>query len=246
MGLLSKLKQDTNSLEIAQEKDTLGGMTVFDSDAYPAVIKLAYHTVSPNTGANAVSFKFQLEDGREYSTTEYITSGTAKGGKHYYTTSKGENRFLPGFTVADNIAQLTVGESILDLDAEEKVVKIYDYDAKAEVPKSVPMFMDIIGKKVTLGLIKKRENKNVKSNTGAYVPTAETREVNEIQKVFSEDGLTTSEVKAGVTEPTFLKRWADKYKGQVIDRSDPNIAPAANTNSVMKAAMSNAKDIFED
>lgn len=245
MGLLSKLKQDTNSIEVKGEIDSLGG-SVIDSDAYAATITLAYHKIA-DSGANGVIFEFSYADGKTYKSAEYITSGTTKGCKPYWTNQKGENTYLPGYIVAEAISQLTLGQGILDLESEEKIVPIYDYDLKKEVPTPVQVFVELLGKKVTLGITKKTENKSVKGNDGKYVKIAETRDVNEINKVFNEDGLTGTEVTAGLTEPVFLNKWLDKFKGQTVNRVDTSIeASAGGSGKDMKAAIKTNTDIFSD
>ena len=107
--------------------------------------------------------------------------------------------------------------------------------------------MDMVGKKVMLGIVEVLENKSVKDNSGKYVPIADTRKTNEISKVFNEDGLTTSEIKAGVAEPVFMRTWVDKFQGQVIDKTSKDLAPAAGgTKPGLKAAVAAADDMFAD
>ena len=224
MGLLSKLKQDLPTDAKGEEDRIGGGPQIRESDAYPMTVKLAYLTVS-SKGANGLAIHAECEDSSEYRNTEWITSGTAKGCKTYYEY-QGEKRYLQGFINADAICQVITGKGILDQHEEERVVKLWNKDAKAEVPTPVAAIPDLIGKKFIAGIVKKRENKTVKDNNGNYVKTAETREINELNKVFSEDGLTVTELAAGQTEASHINAWVDRFKDVVIDKVDKDAAPA--------------------
>src|SRR5690606_27332136 len=125
---------------------------------------------------------------------------------------------LPGFTTVNDICLITTGMELSELETEEKVVKVWDFDAKAEVPKSVPMITAALGKKVALGIIKQLENKNVKGADGKYVPTEETREINQIDKVFHPElKVTVAEARAG-KESTFWDAWEARNSGQTRDK----------------------------
>ena len=247
MGLLSKLKEANKAVEIEEATDSLGG-SIIESGLYNATIKVAYHKLA-DSGANAIVFQFALDNGREFTSTEFITSGKEKGCKHYYTDKNGNNKFLPGFTVAEDIAQFAADNSIFDLDAEEKVLPIYNYELKKDVPTQVNVYTCLAGKKVQLGILNKKENKSVKGNDGSYVKTADTRNVNEINKVFNEDGFTQSELRAHLDAPVFKNKWTDKYAGQEIDRVDTSIkggSAAGASKGKAAAAIEEADDIFSE
>ena len=240
MGLLSKLKENAPAKEIQGETDRIGG-SVLDSDLYPFIIEMAYHKES-DKGSHALALK--LKNGNlSYNPTVYFTSGTAKGCKHYYEAN-GEQRYLPGYIVAEAIAQLTCGQGIFDLDAEEKHINLYNFEQKRELPTAVNVFTDLIGKKVILGIHKKVENKSVANQNGEYVKTADTREVNEIDKVFNEEGFTTPELKANATEPAYMNVWVDKYKGQDIDRTNKALKAAPTTGTTATGAAVQSSGMF--
>lgn len=224
MGLLSKLKADLPTDVKGEEDRVGGGAQVKDSGAYPITIKLAYLTVA-SSGANGLVIHGEFEDGSEYRSTEWLTSGTAKGCKTYFEY-QGEKRYLQGYLNADAICQVITGKGILEQHEEERVAKLWNRDAKAEVPTPVNAIPDLIGKTFVAGLIKKSENKQVKDNNGNYVKTAETREINELNKVFSADGLTVTELAAGQKEPAFFNSWVDRFQGVVVDKVDKTAAPA--------------------
>lgn len=239
MGLLSKLKENTPK-EIAGETDRMGG-SALATDVYPFTIEMAYHKQSA-LGAHAIALK--LKNGNlTFNPTVYFTSGHAKGGLHYFEY-QGEQRFLPGFITAEAIAQLTCGMGIFDLDAEEKHIPIWNFEQKKELPTAVNVFTDLLGKRVMLGVHKKAENKSVKNQDGVYVKTAEVREVNEIDKVFNEEGFTTTEMKAGAAEPKYLDFWLDKFKGQVINKVDADIKAAPTTGATASGAAVQSSGMF--
>ena len=198
---------------IQEEKDSLGGSRLLESDIYNLTIKLAFLTVSDG-GAMALNVHTETEDGQPYRTQQWMTSGTAKGGHNYYVDGKGVKQYLPGFNVANAIALMTTGKNIAELATEEKTVNLYNPTAGKEVPTPVQMFTALIGTEFAAGIIKQTVNKNVKGADGKYVPTAETRDENELDKVFQAKTLrTTVEIKAGDTEGTFANQWKEKFAG---------------------------------
>jgi hypothetical protein len=215
MSLLSNLTTDAS---IEEERDSVGGGGALESGLYNATVTLAY--VQPAaSGAIGIVLHFKTEDDKVIRSTQYVTSGTAKGGKNTYERD-GKTYYLPGFLIVNSLAQLTVGKELPQLDTEEKVVNVYNTEAKAEVPTKVPMLMDLIGKEITIGLLKQVVDRTAKSDDGKYLPTGETREENEIDKFFqAESKLTNAEIKANATEPTFIHTWDKKWTGVTRDRS---------------------------
>lgn len=232
---MSLLKNLTSDESIANEKDSLGGGGALDSNVYPAEVKLAYVTQS-SSGAVGLVTHFQTDQGREIRETFWMTSGTEKGGKNYYEKD-GEKHYLPGYINATALGLLTVGKEVSELETETKVVKLYSSEAKAEVPTKVDVAVELLGQKVLLGVIKEVTNKTVKDDAGKYVPIAETREQNTIDKVFrATDKMTTAEIRAGAEEATFHDNWVKKWAGQVKDRTNKALGTAGAPKSSFGAA----------
>lgn len=230
MSLLAKLKaaKVADTTKVAEVKDTVGGGSfLLPSDAYKMTIDLAYISTSPATGAMALNLRCSNAD-RKFRTTEWMISGDAKGNKSYYTNAKGEAIELPGFTIANDIAVAVTGKGILDLEDTERVIPLYNRDLNADVNTPVPAIEALIGQEIVLGIHLCDISVTVKDNSGKYVPTADVKQENQVNKVFNADGLTQVEVKAGLDEPAFLNVWLDKFKDQVINRKDRN-APKAGT-----------------
>jgi hypothetical protein len=203
----------TEGLEQAQ--DRIGGFSPLDSDIYTMTIKALY--VGKSAGG-AMSLTLLADNGgREYRETLWITN---KKGENFFLNANDKTKKvpLPGFTVADDICLITTGKSLSEQDAEEKVINVYDYEAKKEVPKSVQMITEVIGQKVSLGIIKQTVNKNEKVGD-EYVPTAETRDENFIDKVFHPDQkMTVVEARNGVEEAKFWDSWVERNKGNTRDK----------------------------
>lgn len=206
---------------LESQGDRLGGGGVVDSDAYGATITAAYAGQSKG-GANSMTFHFKLDNGRDLRETTYVTSGKEKGQKNYYERD-GKKYPMPGFVTANDIALLATGKGLDEQIFEEKIIKLYDFDAKAEVPTKVMMATSLIGLPIKLGVMKEVVDKTTDSGGGVYVPTGETREQNVIDKVFhAKSGQTVSELTQSRNESTpgeFIGKWTDKNAGNVRNKA---------------------------
>jgi hypothetical protein len=241
---MSNLFGNLTTEGLEQSGDRLGGYSVLDTDAYPARITLAYATKSEG-GAQGIVLEAQLTDGgREYRQTLWVTD---RNGKNFYERD-GKKNPLPGFTVVDELCLVTTGFPLSQQATEEKVVKVYDFQAKAEVPKAVQVLTGMLGKFAILGIEKKIEDKNVKDPAGKYVPSGETRETNEIAKVFHyETKATVSEIR-GEKTPEFHDKWVEKNKGSVRNNAKGAAgkagAPSAANKSAPQAGAPSAASLF--
>lgn len=245
---LAALKTDDT---IQNEKDSIGGGAgTVESGLYNSTVKMAY--LGESTGG-AMSLTLHLDtDGGEFRHTTYITSGKAKGQKNYYEKD-GEKNYLPGFNVANSLCLLAAQKEISEMATEEKVVKIYDFTAKEEVPTTVPVLTELLGQPIIAGIIKQTvdKNKNVaaEGEPKNYQPTGETRDENEIDKFFrASDGLTTAEIRAGATESSFRDTWGTKNTGVTRMRAKGAKAsaggPAQTSGAFADAAAKPEKSIF--
>lgn len=216
MSLLAAL---TTTDEIATAKDSVGGgFRVRDSGLYPLKVALAYVTKA-SSGALALNVTFKDDEG-EVRQQFWMTSGTAKGGHNYYTDKQGQKQYLPGFIHANALTLLTLGKEIGALDTEKKVINLYSAESKAEVPTQVDMLMDLVGQEVLVGLIKQTVDKNIKDAAGNYIPSGETREENEVDKIFRlKDKMTEAEIRAQAEQANFFAVWEQKWAGKVKDKT---------------------------
>lgn len=196
---------------------SFGGRGPFDAGVYDATVKLAYGTRSPG-GANAVVLHLDI-DGREHRETVYFTKKT---GETFYVDKK-DNKTkhpMPGFTVLNDLCLMTSDTELLAQDFEDKIVNLYDFDAKKEVPTTVPVMMGVLGKKIKVGLLQEISDKEAKGTDGVYRPTGETRTQNRLDKVFHpETSKTVPEYRAGIAEAAFIKTWLKDNEGQTRNTS---------------------------
>lgn len=211
MTLLSTLTTDAS---IENDKDSVGSTGPLESGIYNTTISLAYVTKSSG-GALGMVLQLKTDAGKDIRQTLWMTSGTAKGGKNYYEKD-GEKHYLPGFTHANNLSLLTVGKEVSALDTEQKVINAYNSEAKAEVPTKVDMLVELLGKEITVGLIKQTVDKTKKNEaTGVYEATGETRDENEVDKFFrTKDRMTTAEILAQAEAANFITTWDTKWTGK--------------------------------
>ena len=191
-----------------------GGFSPRETDIYTFKIKAAYAGKSPG-GAMNVSL-IAVDSQGEYRETIYITN---KKGENFFVKD-GKKVPLPGFTIINDLCLIATGEPLSEQETEEKVINLYDFEAKKEVPTSVPMIMALVDAEVSLSIQKNLEDKNVKNDAGEYVPSGETRDTNTIGKVFhTETKMTVVEALEGAEEAKFWDAWLEKNKGKVFDRT---------------------------
>lgn len=214
-NLFANLKSDG----LEESQDRLGGYRPLDTDIYTGKIKALYASKSTQ-GALGINLIADF-NGQEYRETFWVTN---KKGENFFLNKDDNSKKvpLPGFTIADDILLIATGKPLSDQTTEEKTIKLYDSEAKKELPKGVDMLVEAIGQSISLGVLKILENKNEKVGTGAdaeYVPTAETRELNSTDKVFHpEQRVTVAEARAGQSEPKFWDSWIERNKGQIRDK----------------------------
>lgn len=205
-------KLTTNGLE--ESVDRLGGFQPLETDIYIGTVK-AFYAGQSTGGATSLTLIADLGDGKEYRETLYVTN---KNGENFFISKDKKKVPLPGFTVADDICLITTGEPLAAQQTEEKVINVYDYDQKKELPKAVQMVMAAVGQKVGLGIVKQTVNKNEKQGD-EYVATAETRDENVIEKVFHPElKLTVAEARNGQETAKFHDAWLERNKGVTRDK----------------------------
>ena len=243
MSLFQGLSDD--GLEQAQ--DRLGGFQPLNTNIYTTKIKAAYAGKAAS-GAMSVTIMADI-DGKEYRETIYITN---KAGENFFynKTDPKKKVPLPGFTTINDLCLIACDKPLSQMQTEEKIIKLYDPEAKQEVPKPVQMLVELLGKDVSLGIVRQIENKSVKDASGKYVATPETREVNTIEKVFHPElKLTIPEAQNGKSKGEFWDAWLERNKDQVRDKREikdgsagsagaPRTPPAAtNTQAAPKQSL---------
>lgn len=213
MSLFAGLKTE----DVKGNEDVVGGYASYPSDIYEATVKVAYAGKAAKSDAQNITVILDL-NGKEYNETIYFTNKQKE--IFYKDKQSGEKKELPGFSTINELCLLTTDKELFEQATEDKIVEIYDFDAKKKLPKSVPVLVDMIGAKVNLALLESIEDKNVQQPDGTYAPGGETRKQNSIKKfLYHADNRTVNEIKAQLDTATFAKEWADKNKGKTPDNS---------------------------
>ena len=192
---------------IENETDYVG-MKVLESGLYDFTIDMAFMTVA-DSGAKCLNLRLKYGDDQDYRQNLYVTSGKLKGCANFYKDKNGKKRYLPGFNIANALCLLTVKTEIGKQVAEEKVINLWNKEAKKEIPTPVQMIMALKGTQFIGGVIKQTVDKTAKDPaTAKYLPTGETRDENDMDKIFrASDGLTVAEIRAKVTESVYKATW---------------------------------------
>ena len=212
--------QTTDGIE--ESSDRLGGFRIHDSGPYTGKIKAMYAGKSTTSNAQSVTVIVDTREDGEYRETFWVTNGK---GENFFTdkNDKTKKNFLPGWTIVDDICLMTTNKGLADAISEDKMMNVYDAEAKKEIPKSVPMFVEVLNKDITLGIIKETKNKQKKDSNGVYQDTDETRDENITDKVFHfPSNLTVVEARKKIQTPTFYGAWVERNKGQTRDRTNKN------------------------
>lgn len=203
MSFFGNVKEDSQAKPL---EDRVGGFQPLESGVYKGKISMAYGLKSQR-GAMGVRIETTLQvDGkpRKYTQTYWVTN--AKG-ETTYEDKNGQKHYLAGFNHVNAICHLLLNKSLNQLATEEKTIQIGD---KLE---PVPVITELLDKPLALGILKVRQNKQVKSGN-EYVPTEEEQFVNDVDYVFNEDGLTHLEWKNGKEEPEFIFKWKEANVGE--------------------------------
>lgn len=203
---------DTTKLEASEDR-VGGGFEPFASGVYTGTIKLAYAGKAASSDAQNVTLHIDV-NGREMRETIYITN---RKGENFYPDKQDPKKKmpLPGFTTIDDICLLTTGEGLVEQETEEKVVKIYNFTERKELPTPVQCLTGLHGKEIMLGVLREIVDKEAKDASGNYAPTGETRTQNTIDKVFDpETKRTVNEFRNEVDSAEFYDAWLKKNDGQ--------------------------------
>lgn len=225
------------------EEDFMGGGGALDTDIYTATIKTAYIGKASASEARNVTLLLDV-NGREV--RQQIWVSNRNGDVTYKDRKTGEDKNLPGFNQINSLCMLVCSKEMGDMDVEELTVKLYDFDAKKELPQAVDCFSELHGEKVQIALQRQTVDKTaLDQNTGKYEPTGETRDINEIVKFFPEDKLVTisdvaefirglggnfddvleaGEIGKAIANmdesaSNYAEKWLDRNKGQTYDKS---------------------------
>ena len=238
MNMMTSFKQPTSVQTTSIER--IGGDFTLESGVYPFTVDMVYMHQS---STNAVGFNVTLitADKKTLKETFYIKSGDTKGNKTYYTKDN-INYPLPGYAVADSMCIALLGLPLHEsLATEKKVVKVYNFDEKKEVPTEVPVVIGLLGKSGTVAVHKIKENKRSKNAAGQWVPTDKVRTFNECKFFGNAEGKTAEEIKAD-SPAAVLTEWAEVHTGVTVDKTN---STKSTPPSVANTGSTTVSDLFK-
>ena len=195
-----------------------GGSFLWDSNVYKCIVDMAYFDKSAG-GAHSLNLTLLNSDGKQLKLTLWFTKKT--GEIHYVNKRTGEKAYLPGYTLANNLALIITGEDINEAfeKSEKKMVNVYDFTAKAEKPTEKSVATSLLGKQVKAAIIKQPVNKRANAGDNVWVPTTETKEENDIKEFYFDDSdLTVVEKSKDATEALMMPKWVKRNAGKTMNR----------------------------
>ena len=194
-----------------------GGSYLWDSGVYKTIVDMAYFDQSKG-GAHSLNVTLLGEDGKKLKQTIWFTN---RKEEVHFINQKGEKDYLPGYTLANNLALIITGEDINEAfeSSEKKMVNVYDFNEKKEKPTEKSVATSLLGKQVKVAVLKQTVNKRVNDGTGNYVDSAETRDENQIKEFyFSDSDLTVVEKAKDAKEALMMPKWAERNTGKTLNR----------------------------
>lgn len=212
----------------AEDEDFLGNSGLLESGAYKGTIEMIYIDYSRN-GAMNINLHFNYK-GNVRKFTEYISN---RAGEFTYQDKRtGKPKAMPGYALMNSLFMLVNNKPLSDQTLESKMVKIYDYNKKAEVPKEVQVFTELLNQPISIGILKVSEEKTT-AESNYQQGTGEFRESNQIDKFFDPTTGQTSTEKDSGKDPSFLSKWKNRNDNKVKVKK----APKPGTPSEGKAGM---------
>lgn len=196
--------------------DRVGGQGYsLPTDVYDAEIVLAYLISSSSSKSRGLDLTLKINND-EKSFQVYYTN---KHDEPFYLDKDKNKKALPGLLLLSSLTQLTLGKSFDNLsssDISKKTVKVWDSNAKAELPKEVEIIHSLNGKKVKVAIEQIEQNK--------YSDSSKTEKKNNLVKFFNEKGYTSTELDNlkddPTTQPEFINKWLEAYKDKITDKVD--------------------------
>jgi hypothetical protein len=203
--LLDKLNIDN---DVEENEDFLPGDFTKDTAMYPMTVDMAYLGESAGGAVSVTLHLKEIGGNGGHRETFYVTSKT--GSNTYVDKRSGNKRLLPGMDAMNQLSLITAGKKLPAQTAEEKIVKVWNFDEKKELPTPVQALTEMIGEEVLVALVKKRDNKTQKVGN-EYVRTPEEKIFNEVGKFLYPSGHTVAEKIAEQEETTYRDSWVKKF-----------------------------------
>ena len=194
-----------------------GGSYLWDSGVYATIVDMAYFDQSKG-GAHSLNVTLLNEDGKKLKQTIWFTN---RKEEVHYVNQKGEKDYLPGYDLANNLSLIITSDDINEAfdKSEKKMVNVYDFNVRKEVPTEKSVATSLLGKQVKVAVLKQVVNKRVNDGSGTYVDSAETRDENEIKEFYFHDtDLTVVEKAKDAKEALMMPKWSDRNTGITLNK----------------------------
>lgn len=206
-NIFANLKTDVEVKETKQDV-IFNVPDILDSGVYNATINQCYATESKGGALGLVLDLILKNKGNEtkFITTLWITN---RNKEITFKNSKGEHQYMLGYLQAQSLCKHLANKTLQEMTCKEM----------PRLDQMVNGYPELSGKKLAVGILKVRENKQVLNGT-RYEPSNEEVFRNNLDKLFfikNNELYTSTELDTG-SEPKFLNQWIDKWEGQVQNR----------------------------
>ena len=221
--------------EMSDERDILPGSApkVQETDVYPARIDLAYFSEA-RSGAWMLTLHLEGTGLNQFKLKSNLVIRDREGSPTFHNRYTGQDQPLRGLAMADHLAQILTGRSLSQLKPKEKVIKLWSYEEKQEVPTKKEVFEEFIGKEIQVALEKIEENKRTFKNN-EWVDGPDKAYKNEVRKFFNKEGQTLAEQKAKMPGE-YLEKWRTANQGKMRSTYVPPSTPATAAAPMMPTA----------
>lgn len=209
---MSKMFGNLSTAGMQEVGDRIGGGDyILDSDIYLGTIKAASVGQSKSSKARSIDLVLDI-DGKEMRKSIWITNRDDQN----FSEKNNVKTPLGGFTIIDELCWVTLGHGLDNADFENKTIKQYNYEKRAEENVNVPCLVALHGENVMVAIERRTVDKQAKNaQTNKYENTGETRDENEIVKFFHvPTKMTLTEARNGVETAEFHSKWLEVNKGK--------------------------------
>lgn len=214
------------------EQDTLGGGGLLKTNIYLGKIDAAWLSAA-TSGALAFNMLITVNG----KTIRQQTFFTNKNKEVTYEDKKtNEKKALPGYLFVCSLTKLLTGKTVEKLSTEQRVISLWDYTQRKEVPTKIEALPDLHGQEVLVAIEEQIVDKTAKVGN-EYKPTGETRKQNEIVKFFDATTKKTSTELAGNADASFHDKWLAEKADKVIDKESKESKSIAASGGTVKSGM---------
>lgn len=236
-----KAQQDEVVAQDYEEKGSIGGGKKFSIDAdgvYTTIIDMATFHESKSTQSCWYELTLKTEDGQKIKTNMYVIN---KDGLTYRVDQDGRTRNNPDFSRMAGLNFIVNGEWDGLPTPELREIMVYDYEAKADVAKEMPVVTSLIGKPVAITVKMTLEDgypdatvSRTKAEIRNFLDPVDNKSATEMRE--GKDAQVVEDFKASIAKSPAPIDKRDKSKGETLSGSATTTAakPASSSFSFSK------------